>query len=110
MAGLLEVADQEFLSLRNTLEPKTAPIVKTAPKRLTAAYVPAKTAAELSATVPVDNTAGLSETSFLKEFPNLGWAAFITLLFFILTALCDFYYGTKITHLALAFSTLLTMG
>ena len=98
LAGLLEMADDEFRSLRDTVQavPATVPY---APVPRTD-RVPAEKASQ-----PVQGF-----RRFLLEFPNLGWAAFATLLFFMLMFFIDWYFGTKITHLAMAFSSLLLAG
>ena len=92
------MADDEFRSLRDTVQavPATVPY---APVPRTD-RVPAEKASQ-----PVQGF-----RRFLLEFPNLGWAAFATLLFFMLMFFIDWYFGTKITHLAMAFSSLLLAG
>lgn len=101
MAGLLEVADQEFTSIRDTVSEPAADLQA----------IPAAVQAPEPA---VRSFAGESSfhalREFLREFPNLGWAAFVTLLFFVIAYICDFWFGTKITHMAMAFSTLLVMS
>lgn len=102
MAGLLEVADHEFTAIRDTISEPAADIRN----------VPAVA----QAPEPVSKYSDVRESNFhtlrefLREFPNMGWAAFVTLLFFVIAYFCDFWFGTKITHLAMAFSTLLVMS
>lgn len=97
-AALLEAADCEFLSLRNTLT-ENRPANTNLPVTVTAkstAIAPTAQAEE-----------PFSFAKLLVDFPNFGWASFVTLLFFILAFLADHYFGTKVTHLALAFTSLL---
>ena len=100
MAGLLEVADDEFTAIRDALQDSPDTATALAPHHKTATVKP----------VSADASRFRSLQECLREFPNLGWAAFVTLLFFVIAYICDLYFGTKITHLAMAFSTLLVMS
>ena len=96
MAGLLEVADSEFRTLRDTLDGSLA-VTQAQP-------YPDSTAAK----TPAQDADGI--LGFLRAFPNFGWAAFVTLLFFVLAFLIDWFLGTKITHLATALTSFLWLG
>jgi len=96
LAGLLEMADDEFRSLRDTVQALPAPTA--------AAPAPA------NIPVPAAPQPIRGFRRFLLDFPNLGWAAFATLIFFLLMFFIDWYFGTKITHLAMAFSSLFLAG
>lgn len=106
LASLLELADEEFRGIREDIDavPATAS-AKTLPTAGSpAVYQAADAAASPAASPAIKNQAG-PVTGFLKEFPNAGWAAFVTVLFFVLAFLADWYFGTKITHLAMAAPT-----
>ena len=100
------LADEEFRGIREDIDavPATAS-AKTLPTAGSpAVYQAADAAASPAASPAIKNQAG-PVTGFLKEFPNAGWAAFVTVLFFVLAFLADWYFGTKITHLAMAAPT-----
>ena len=103
-AALLEAADEEFRSLRTTLAPQASP----AEDASLPSFRFQDTAAASSASAHAPQTAVKNPlASLLLNFPNLGWAAFVTLLFFLLAFLADWYFGTKMTHLAMTFTSLL---
>ena len=99
-AALLEAADEEFRSLRSTLDPAES-IGDTS---ALPSFRTDKTASPAAAAPQIKEPSPWA--SLLINFPNLGWAAFVTLLFFLLAFLADWYFGTKITHLAQEFSVL----
>lgn len=103
-AALLEAADEEFRSLRNTLAPEES----SAEDAALPSFRFQNTATTVAATAATPQTVAKSPLARLVlNFPNLGWAAFVTLLFFLLAFIADWYFGTKMTHLAMAFTSLL---
>ncbi len=98
LASLLELADEEFRGIRDDINSNTAP-AKQLPAVCHTAASPTG-ASPVAAPIPKDPAPQIA--GFLKEFPNAGWAAFVTVLFFTLAFLADWYFGTKITHLAMA--------
>ena len=97
-ASLLELADEEFRGIRDEVDAAPEKSLPTAAKP--AVYQAADAAASPAAS-PAIKTPANGIIAFLREFPNAGWAAFVTVLFFVLAFLADWYFGTKITHLAM---------
>jgi len=95
LAALLELADSEMQGLRLHLEKPAAGALR---------YIPPQPVSDYHLPKP-----GFWQ-KILQEFPNYGWAACASLAFCLGSLAVDWYFNTKLTHLASLFSAPMLHG
>ncbi|MFA6851109.1 MAG: hypothetical protein WCS30_12260 [Selenomonadaceae bacterium] len=94
LASVLEGADCEFRDIRNSVEKPSA--------------IPAAYTSQLEEKVITPQKQSRLH-SFLLDIPNYGWAACASIVFMACSLFADWYFNTKITHLAALISTILAV-